>query len=303
VKLINEIIETLSSQDASLTDALLKTKVLLHKIGHQELTQWVNHELNGYSDADSLPAYRILPVQVLVDGVSMVGQWTSHPIPLMHLDGQLREFLETARLYQSLAVLEKLADKATDGLLEMAIPMEMNGRLGLGLRKGVKIQRAWRAIGQADVVSVFVQVRSRLLDFVLALQDQLGENVSDKDLKQRTGSFDAAGLFNNAVFGNNTTIVVGSNNNQRANNLALKGDFSALADELRKHAVQEPDICALEQAIKRDDDAVRVPELPYGPAVKAWLQGMLAKAVDSSWQIELGVASSLLANAIQQYYG
>jgi len=298
VKLINEIIETLSSQDASLTDALLKTKVLLHKIGHQELTQWVNHELNGYSDADSLPAYRILPVQVLVDGVSMVGQWTSHPIPLMHLDGQLREFLETARLYQSLAVLEKLADKATDGLLEMAIPMEMNGRLGLGLRKGVKIQRAWRAIGQADVVSVFVQVRSRLLDFVLALQDQLGENVSDKDLKQRTGSFDAAGLFNNAVFGNNTTIVVGSNNNQRANNLALKGDFSALADELRKHAVQEPDICALEQAIKRDDDAVRVPELPYGPAVKAWLQGMLAKAVDSSWQIELGVASSLLANAI-----
>lgn len=303
MKLINEIIETLSSQDASLTDALLKTKVLLHKIGHQELTQWVNHELNGYSDADSLPAYRILPVQVLVDGVSMVGQWTSHPIPLMHLDGQLREFLETARLYQSLAVLEKLADKATDGLLEMAIPMEMNGRLGLGLRKGVKIQRAWRAIGQADVVSVFVQVRSRLLDFVLALQDQLGENVSDKDLKQRTGSFDAAGLFNNAVFGNNTTIVVGSNNNQRANNLALKGDFSALADELRKHAVQEPDICALEQAIKRDDDAVRVPELPYGPAVKAWLQGMLAKAVDSSWQIELGVASSLLANAIQQYYG
>lgn len=298
MKLINEIIETLSSQDASLTDALLKTKVLLHKIGHQELTQWVNHELNGYSDADSLPAYRILPVQVLVDGVSMVGQWTSHPIPLMHLDGQLREFLETARLYQSLAVLEKLADKATDGLLEMAIPMEMNGRLGLGLRKGVKIQRAWRAIGQADVVSVFVQVRSRLLDFVLALQDQLGENVSDKDLKQRTGSFDAAGLFNNAVFGNNTTIVVGSNNNQRANNLALKGDFSALADELRKHAVQEPDICALEQAIKRDDDAVRVPELPYGPAVKAWLQGMLAKAVDSSWQIELGVASSLLANAI-----
>lgn len=298
MKLINEIIETLSSQDASLTDALLKTKVLLHKIGHQELTQWVNHELNGYSDADSLPAYRILPVQVLVDGVSMVGQWTSHPIPLMHLDGQLREFLETARLYQSLAVLEKLADKATDGILEMAIPMEMNGRLGLGLRKGVKIQRAWRAIGQADVVSVFVQVRSRLLDFVLALQDQLGENVSDKDLKQRTGSFDAAGLFNNAVFGNNTTIVVGSNNNQRANNLALKGDFSALADELRKHAVQEPDICALEQAIKRDDDAVRVPELPYGPAVKAWLQGMLAKAVDSSWQIELGVASSLLANAI-----
>jgi AbiTii len=26
---------------------LLKKKVLLHKIGHHELVEWVNHELNG----------------------------------------------------------------------------------------------------------------------------------------------------------------------------------------------------------------------------------------------------------------
>lgn len=47
MKLLNEIIDALSSQDSSLTDALLKTKVLLHKIGHKELVEWVNRELNG----------------------------------------------------------------------------------------------------------------------------------------------------------------------------------------------------------------------------------------------------------------
>jgi len=47
LKLLNEIIDALSSQESSLTGALLKTKVLLHHIGRKELVEWVNHELNG----------------------------------------------------------------------------------------------------------------------------------------------------------------------------------------------------------------------------------------------------------------
>lgn len=55
MKLINEIIDTLSSDTGKLSDALIKTKVLLHKIGHKELVPWVNNELNGYPDRDSVP--------------------------------------------------------------------------------------------------------------------------------------------------------------------------------------------------------------------------------------------------------
>ena len=47
MRLLDEIIELLSDRKGSLTDALLKTKVLMHKIGHQELAEWVNNELNG----------------------------------------------------------------------------------------------------------------------------------------------------------------------------------------------------------------------------------------------------------------
>ena len=42
MKLINEIIEILSSDTGKLSDGLIKTKVLLHKIGHKELVPWVN---------------------------------------------------------------------------------------------------------------------------------------------------------------------------------------------------------------------------------------------------------------------
>ena len=302
MNLLNEIIEALSSQSGSLTDALLKTKVLLHKIGHQELVEWVNNELNGYSSNDNLPEYRILPAQVLVNASNMAYQITSHPIPLGHFTKEQRESLETAKMHESLAVLEKLVEKP-GGHLQASIPMEANGLLGRGLSNGYIIQRAWCDIGQASVAQIFVQVRSRLLDFVLGLQDQLGDNVSEQEIKQKADSFDASSLFNNAIFGNNTTIVVGANNKQQVTNITVKGDFHTLAEDLRQHGIKEPDISSLELAIKNDYEAPELIEKKFGPSVRVWLQGMLSKAVDSSWQIELGVASSLLATALQNFYG
>lgn len=301
MNILDEIIEALSSQTGSLTDALLKTKVLLHKIGHQELVEWVNNELNGYSNDDNLPEYRLLPAQVLVNASNMSYQVTSHLIPLGHLTKEQREALETAKMHQSLAVLEKLVEGA-GGHLQAAIPMEANGLLGRGLTNGYQIQRAWCEIGLASVAQIFVQVRSRLLDFILGLQDQFGDNVSEQEIKMKADLFDASTLFNNAIFGNNTTIVVGAHNTQQITNITIKGDFAVLAEELRQHGIKEPDIAALEQAIKEDDGAVHT-DNRFGPSVRKWLQSMLSKAVDSSWQIELGVASSLLATALQKYYG
>ena len=53
MKLVDEIIDILSSDKGKLSDALIKTKVLLHQIGHKELVSWVNNELNGYSNKNS----------------------------------------------------------------------------------------------------------------------------------------------------------------------------------------------------------------------------------------------------------
>ncbi len=84
---------------------------------------------------------------------------------------------------------------------------------------------------------------------------------------------------------------------------SVKGDFHALANELRRHLVQERDISALEDAIAKDEGLIEIVEGKFGPSVVAWLQSMPPKAVDSSRQIELEAASSLLAPALQKYYG
>lgn len=302
MKLINEIIEILSSDTGKLSDALMKTKVLLHKIGHKELVPWVNSELNGYPDRESVPEYRVLPAQVLVNASNIAYRVTSHHIPMGHLDKKYRESLETARMNQSLAVLEKFTEKDT-GHLQAHIPMEAYGLLGKGLDNSYQIESAWSEISHTSVLQILIQVRSRLLDFVLELNDQFPSELNEEEVKERIGRVDAGHLFNSAIFGDNTTILVGSSNTQTVSNVNIKGDFNSLANTLEENGVSNTDITALKKAIEKDSSIINNDSKEFGPAVKSWLQTMLSKAVDTSWNIELGIASSLLATALNNFYG
>ena len=298
MKLINQIVDILSSEDGSLTDSLLKTKVLLHNLGQAESIAWVNSELNGYSEEQELPSYRKVNAQVLANLSSISFQANSHPLPIAHLSEEQREGLETAKMRQSLAVLEKFSQNPEGGL-ESPIPLENNALLGKNLARGVAIQRAWSQIEVSSIVQILTEVRSRLLDFVLLLQDQLPDEPSQAE-KQ---SVDTKSLFNNAILGDNATIIIGDKNKADIINLHLKGNSEALVHELKKYNGPDTDIVELEEAIQQDEPGLDHSSKEFGPSVKAWLQTMLHKAVDTSWKIELGMASAVLADALKHFYG
>jgi len=113
MKLLDEIVGSFSSGSVPLTEALLKTKVLLHAVGRKELAGWVNNELNGYPEAEPLPSYRTLRGQVLANLSNAAWRATAHPLPLGHLNEVQRANLETVSMHQSLAVLEKLLATST----------------------------------------------------------------------------------------------------------------------------------------------------------------------------------------------
>lgn len=302
MKLVDEIIDILSSDKGKLSDALIKTKVLLHQIGHKELVSWVNNELNGYSNKNSVPEYRIVPAQVLVNASNLAYEVTAHPIPLGHLENKHRESIETSKMDQSLAVLEQFVENKS-GHLQAHIPMETYGILGKGLSNGYNIHRAWSEISYTSVTQILIQVRSRLLDFLLELKDELPNELNEEEAKAHINKVDAGNLFNSAIFGDNTTIVVGNENVQNVSNINLKGDFESLTKSLKSNGVSDSDISELKEAIEKDLPVIDDDKREYGSEVKKWLQKMLGKAVDASWQIELGVASSLLATALNNYYG
>ena len=303
MKLVDEIIEILSSDNGILSNALIKTKVLLHKMGHKELVMWVNKELNGYTEKDELPDYRIISAQVRVSATNGAYNVDSHPIPMSNIDRKFRDVWEEARITYSLAIIEKMVSSSRENMLQSQIPMEANGMITKGLSNSFVVQRAWSEIPVASVSNILMQVRSRLLDFVLELNSEFSEIESDKELKEAVRKFDASNLFNNAIFGDNVTILLGSENTQKVMNSITKNDFEALSKVLQENGVDRIDLNLLKEAIDDDQSFSIVEKDKFGPSVKSWMESMLSKAINTSWQIELGVAGSLLATALNNYYG
>ncbi len=302
MKLTDEIIDVLGADEPNLTNALLKTKILLHKLGKSDLIEWVNNEINGYSEAAEVPPYRAVDAQVLANFSNGAYQYTRHPIPLSHLDKDYRESLESTKLRQSLGVLEEFASNDS-GSIQSAIPLEANHLLGKGLDSSYHIQRAWCEISTTAITQILIEVRSRLLDFILELSGKFGEHLSDKEVKDIGNALDTKSMFANAMFGDNTTILVGNHNQQSIDIQINKNDFASLSEILSVQNIAEPDIHDLKVALESDTDSPEVTKEEFGPAVKEWLKSMLSKAVDTSWQIEIGIASSFLADALKKYYG
>ena len=74
---------------------------------------------------------------------------------------------------------------------------------------------------------------------MLDLKGSLGAATSDDDIKQRSSTLDPTSMFNNAIFGANTTIVVGSNNRQTIDNSIVLGDFDSLSKRLKQLGVDD----------------------------------------------------------------
>lgn len=130
MKLLNDLIETLSSEKPSLTDALMKTKVLLHKIGGKDLAEWVSQEVNGYPEHAVLPEYRIIHAGVRGNAANIAWKFTHHPLPTHHLKPEIRKRFEELDMRESIAGVERLTEAGNN--LMRQLPPEAYGLLRIG---------------------------------------------------------------------------------------------------------------------------------------------------------------------------
>ncbi|AYY59867.1 hypothetical protein [Burkholderia multivorans] len=301
MQLLKDIVTLLSDKDGSLTDALLKTKVLMHRIGHKELAGWVNDELNGYAADKPVPDYRTIRVRLHGNVSNMAWRHTGTQLPIAHLPKEVQERFCIEKLRQSIQVLEQLSK--SDGSLSRPIAPEWYSTLAKGaIESSFHIDSAWVQFEPTQIVNALIEVRSRLLDFALNLQGELGD-VAEDNMKEAAKGVDAAGMFASAVFGDNATVVIGSNNETTITNTVTKGDFTALAKAFKDTGVSETDVDELKAAIDGDNPGTVTETKQFGPKVKAWMAKMSQKAIDGAWSIGIGAAGNLLADALGRYYG
>lgn len=299
MKIIDEIIEELTNKDNHLTDILIKTKVLAFKLKNSELTTWIDNELNGYSKGD-LPDYRVMECQIIGTISNGFQRANNYPIPLVALKKEQAEMIRTMRLAQSISTLDEFIHNKEVRKLSMNIPPEFYGYLSKDFENGFVIEIAKREVDKSQIIQTLTAVRSKLLDFLLKLNEELGDTEDIKPLTEGSAKEKVASLFNSAVFGNNTTIIVGDHNTQTVTNVT-KGDFNSLSKLLEESGISKGEIEELKAMI--DTDNFQSDKKEFGVQVKGWISKMLGKAMDNSWKIGLGAAGQLLADAIGTYYG
>jgi hypothetical protein len=301
LKIIEEIIEILSSEGGSLNDALFKTKVLLHRLGEKELVEWVNLELQGYKDPETLPEYRKIPMTIMGNISNGAYRYTDQILPTAHLKEPLRSNLEKTNLMQSIAVLEGYA--CDDKNLSISVAPEIYHLLSEALGNGYNVERAWGKHSVGGMVQVVTEVKSRLLDFVLELSERMPEELNREEMRAASRQKNVSDLFSHTVIGDNATFVIGDNNVQHVENNISVNDFESLASELAKHNVAAKDIDGLRAAIRDDEGSEEHNQKSFGKNVSAWIGKMIEKAANASWAIGVGAAGNMLAGAISSFYG
>lgn len=299
MKIIDDLIDELTDKTNLLTDILIKTKVLAFKLKNAELTKWIDNELNGYEDG-LLPEYRKLSCQIMGTVSNGFQRANNFPIPLYGIDEELKQSILTVNLMQSLSTLDDFVNGKNEGKMIINIPAEFYGYLSKDLDNGFVIEYARREIDKLQVVQTLTAVKTKLLDFLLNLNEEAENKDNVSSLSQGDSKDKVASIFHSSVFGNNTTIIVGDNNTQTVTNVS-QGNFKELEKTLKEKGVSQKDIDELQKVI--DSDKLDNQKKEFGPKVKKWITNMLSKTMDGTWKISLGAAGNLLAHGIKLYYG
>lgn len=299
MKIIDELISTLSGSSSDTADALLKAQVLAHRINNQPLAAWVANELRGYPDGSDIPEYR--KVRCTIRGTITNGRiiHKQHVVSLEGLEEDNVETLTLMNVRESISTLQHWIQKASIGV---ALSPELCAILSMPYSaSGYHVTSAYVIPPVGAFEQMTTQIRSRLLEFCLRLSDEFPHEMTNSEVKTKASDINSQQLFANAVFGDGATVIVQGGEIGKVSNNIKKNDMAALIKSLKDNGVSDKDINHLQEAISEDSALTNLQE--PGPKVRSWMADMLFKAGTAAGTISSGAAGSVLASAIQKYYG
>jgi hypothetical protein len=177
MSLFEEIQQDLLSS-ASLSDVLRKAKVLAYRLKNEDFKKWVEHELNGYTDVESLPSYRKILTHSCGNFLTFNAKISDVPIPSQNIPREVRGEINRLNMKQGAkeleAQLESLARSQTDTLV-VPWPNDLLPLLSNRVFEDSACLGAWRVLTKGHITGIVENTRNRLLTFILELTDRYPE--------------------------------------------------------------------------------------------------------------------------------
>ena len=303
MSLLREIQEAAIDNNVELPTLLRKCKVLAARLGNEGLSNWVDSELNGYSDIDDLPDYRILNVNSKGHFSGPFGSGLRNAdIPLICIEEKFRENLAHSYMMEAIASLEALVDKSDGGTAQEPWPPDLVAYVGQGIYENMNCMQAWKVIPITAIIAALDAVRNRILSFVLEIEAE-APDAGEAPLHSNPLPQEKVNqIFNTYISGNVQNVSTGGQNfTQSAQITVTKGDFESLANYLQSHGVTIEDVKELKDAIDEDEKAGHGSEM--GPRKLSWMAKMYNKIKSGAWKIGSSVATKVLTEGMNDYLG
>ena len=297
--LIDAIRDDLVSESVDLSNTLRKAKILATKIGLPEFRDWINYEQAGYPKGAEIPSYRSFGATNLGTFLGPLGRKVENfVLPTYNLPDHVREFAVSLVVHDGVGALQAMLASEHESF-QLKWPQEyvLLARHYIPMEDGSQLADAHQLVPSHIVSGVLDNIKNRLLDFILALQDI---NVTSEELDKGTVETETVrNVFHVNVYGNNNVVASGEAVHQEISTVQ-KGDMDSLVRYLQSLNVESNDIGKLKNAIALEPNASNG---AIGPKVREWVGGMISKAGSTTWRIAVGEAATGLMGALNSYYG
>lgn len=301
--LLEDIQNSAVDAKSDLATLLRKCKLLAARLGSHDLEDWLIWESNGYPEHAPVPEYRVWPLEVFGHFVGPFGSSIpAAPIPLTALrfiKNDVKQAYDRYECRDSVASVEATLGKVTENVQVSTGHLAV--AIGTRLYQGYNCLQAWAEYHPSCLVELLNSVRNRILDFCLALwKESPAAGEIETNSPPRIEPTRVTQIFQTTVYGGAANFVGSASESSITFNIKPT-DFLSLRQALIDNGVSPEDVAELKTALE-SEPAPSAPE-KFGPKVSAWIGKMVAKAGQGGWNIAVGAAGSLLAQAIARYYG
>ena len=221
MSLVLELQRDIIENKMSTQDILRKAYLISKKLNVDNISEWLNFEMNGYSDKDSLPKYR--KSSGTVQALDPYHGWQN--VQFENYDDKV--IFSELYFFSSISELESLFRLHKDTLTQqggMLDALNINGD-----QRGKRI-----LFSKSSIENIFGVVKNKILEWTLDLEDNgiLGENMTFTEKEKQNAS--------NIIYnfhGDNTRVNNGSTDNSTNivyNNPEVIKQLNALKDEVNK---------------------------------------------------------------------
>ncbi|MBY5327640.1 hypothetical protein [Rhizobium leguminosarum] len=298
MKLLTEIIESVTVTKEPIADILRRCLVLAFKLKNDTLKEWLEHELNGYSLDEALPDYRQTIGRAKGIFFGPFGQQINdQPLAPGIMSPEHQHWARDIKLRQPIAAYDLASE---NGSARIEWPADLVVLYQEKFIDGMALNRAWIEIPTSVMAGLKDTIRTRVLTLVLEIQDELPAD-TDAAVEEIPPAVVDRIVYQIILGGTN---VFGNVNEFNATTV-MAGDLKSLEASLKKLGITDEDFRALETSLKEDGtysiDAAR--PMSLGKKTMKWITAAGTKAGGGAVKISAAVAEEAIKAAIKRYLG